>query len=538
MALQSMVIWGVAREMKGLPTAAAPPVPRHRLIPALAARPALAVTLFILVLTVILLAVMQGPLSPDISGQLWIADRLRHGARLYIDISEINPPLWFWLAIPVDGLAAALGVRAEAVLIVAIGFAALLSLLATNQLLKTYPPELRSALLIFAACILLIMPLRDLGQREQIALMGALPYVALIVARREGRRVPLWLALVVASGAAVGFALKHYFIGVPLLLELWLLFCLRRQWRPVRPETVMLLTGAISYVLAIVTVTPGYLQVSVPELLLGYGASGAPSLNYMIRPAQPIWVLILCAIVLQRSVTAQPLAPMTVAFLIAALGFFLAWLIQHKGWPYQSIATTGFLALAMAMTLVDASRQAFTRPRMIAVAALILPMLLCAVPTQWVPTPETDIAPALVGLEPGDTVAIISIEGRTAWPATVGRGLRFSGRRGAFWIFAAVDANALGRHDPRIEALGRKIVREAVQDYRCLPPKHLIFTPGRASSSVTSASDNPLGYFQRDPQFVELLSHYRRLDRRGDFDAFQLVRPFDPMPVDMCLRAS
>lgn len=175
MALQSMVIWGVAREMKGLPTAAAPPVPRHRLIPALAARPALAVTLFILVLTVILLAVMQGPLSPDISGQLWIADRLRHGARLYIDISEINPPLWFWLAIPVDGLAAALGVRAEAVLIVAIGFAALLSLLATNQLLKTYPPELRSALLIFAACILLIMPLRDLGQREQIALMGRFP---------------------------------------------------------------------------------------------------------------------------------------------------------------------------------------------------------------------------------------------------------------------------------------------------------------------------------------------------------------------------
>ena len=506
----------------------------NRLISAGASRPWIAVTLFTLALTAILLVAMPRPLSPDISGQLWIADRLRHGARLYIDISEINPPLWFWLATPVDGLADMLGVRAEHVLIPAVGFAALSSLLATNALLHPYPPLTRAAILLYGACILLIMPLRDLGQREQLALIGALPYVALIAARRKQRRVPVWLAVLVASGAAVGFALKHYFIAVPLLLEVWLIVSLRRDWRPLRPEPLVLLAGALAYVAAIIVVTPGYLEVSVPELRLAYGASGAPSLQYMLRPAQPIWVLIVCGIIAQRSAARHALSPITTAFLIAAAGFFTAWLIQHKGWPYQSIATTGVLALAMATILVECALHSPARPRVIAVAALIGPVFLFAIPTQWVPTPDTDIAPALADLGHGDTVGLISKEGRTAWPSTVDRGFRFAGRRGSFWIFAAVDANAVGNHDPRIDALGRKVVRETVLDYHCAPPKRIIFAPGRASSTVTAASDNPLGYFLRDPQFVGLLKHYKRLDRPGNFDAFDLISRPSPMPAALC----
>ena len=518
------------------------PVPRRHLVPAAMSRPWVAVTLGTLVLTALLLAVLPRPLSPDISGQLWIADRMRHGARLYLDIAEINPPLWFWMAMPVNGLAELLGVPPEHVLIATIGGAALASLLATNALLGQVPPALRTVLLLYGACILLVMPLRDLGQREHLALIGALPYVALIAARREGRRVPAWLALLVGCGAAAGFALKHYFVAVPLLLELWLVLALRRGWRPLRPELLVLLAGAAGYAAAIVVLTPAYLRVTVPELALAYGAFGAPSLSLMIRPAQPIWVLMLCGIVAQRSVAQRPLPPLATALLIAAGGFFAAWLIQHKGWPYQGIATTGMLALALAMALPCSSALpsppdgAAPRPRLVTLAGLVAAVLLFAAPTQWVPTPETDLAPALAGLNAGDAVAIVSKEGRTAWPTTVGRGLRFPGRRTSFWILAAVDANAAGANDPRIAALGRSVVHESVLGYRCLPPRRIVFSPGRAASTVTAASDNPLGYFLRDPQFVALLRHYRRLDLPGAFDAFQLSRPLAPQIAAGCPR--
>ena len=511
------------------------PAPGHgkRLITAVGSSPRIIVVLFIAALTAVLLLVMPRSLSPDISGQLWIADRLRHGARLYLDISEINPPLWFWLAMPVDGLADMLGMRAEHVLIAGVGCAALLSLLATDRLLDQYPPETRAAFLLYGACILLIMPLRDLGQREQIALICALPYALLIAARRQGRPVPVALVLLVATGAASGIALKHYFVGVPVLLEVWLVASLRRDWRPFRPELIVLVAGALGYAAVILILTPGYLQVSVPELALAYGASGAPSLRYMIRPAQPIWVVILWGIWAQRAMTGRRLSPTATAFLIAAGGFFLAWLIQHKGWPYQSIATTGMLAFAMAAAFAD---NALRRPRPILVTALVLPILLVTVPTQWVPASDTDIGPALVGLAPGDTVAIVSKEGRTAWPSTVNQDLRFSGRRGSFWIFAAVDANALGANDPRITALGSKVVRETVLDYRCLPPKRIVFAPGRAPKGVTTASNNPLKYFLRDPQFAHLLAHYRRLDVPGAIDAFEATRPLVPLRSAECPR--
>lgn len=514
------------------------PVHRYgtRLMSVAVSRPRTLVSVFVVVLTVMLLLVMPRPLSPDISGQLWIADRLRHGARLYLDISEINPPLWFWMAMPVVELADMVGSHAEHVLIVAAGCTALLSLLASDRLLDPYPPRTRAAFLVYGACILLIMPLRDLGQREQIALLGALPYALLIAARRQGRPVPIPLAWMVAIGAATGFALKHYFIGVPLLLEIWLFVSLRRDWRAFRPEWVVLVTGALSYGAAILIVTPGYLHVSVPELALAYGASGAPSLRYMIRPAQPIWVVMLWGLLAQRAVAGRRLSPISTAFLIAAGGFFLAWLIQHKGWPYQSIATTGTLGFAMAATFAERAPGGPRRPRAIVLAALVLPVLLAIVPTQWVPAPDTDIGPALAGLAPGDAVAIVSKEGRTAWPSTVNRDLRFSGRRGSFWILAALDANASGASDPRITALGRKVVSETVLDYRCLPPKRIIFAPGRASREATTAADNPLAYFLRDPQFARLLAHYRRLDAPGAIDVFQVARPLVPLHSAECPR--
>lgn len=507
---------------------------RYRFLSYIVARPSIAVTLFVLVTTTILIFVLPRPLSSDISGQLWIANQLRHGAQLYSDISEINPPLWFWMALPVDALAEKSGVSTTTLLIAAVGCATLTSMLATDRLLQIQSAPARTALLLYTSGLCLLMPLRDLGQREQIALIAALPYVALVVARREAKTVPHWLALGIGFGAALGFALKHYFVGVPLLLEIWLIIGLRRDWRLLRPETLALTAAAVGYVTAILLITPAYLTVSVPELMLAYKATGVSSMTALFRPAQPIWLLILCAILVERRMVRRAIPAFAAALLVATAGFAIAWLVQRKGWPYHSIATTGTLALSLAAMLTHTARSEREFPRPIALAALIAAMLLFVAPTQWVPTPDTDIAPALSDLSSGDTVALIAKEGRTAWPATVDRGLRFVGRRGSYWILAAIDANNQHDHDPRIEALGRTMVREAANDFRCLPPRRIIFTPRQTSPDQGGASANPLAFFRREPGFRQLLMHYRRLDRPGNFDAFERVSQVEPDPAARC----
>lgn len=488
-------------------------------------------------LVLALLMFLPRPLSPDISGQLWIAQQIRQGARLYIDILEINPPLWFWMAVPVDALAATIRVPAESVLIVGVGLAALASLAATDRLLADVPPARRRAFLLYAALILLVMPARDLGQREQLALFAALPYVALAAARRRGLAIPVWLAVLVGAGSGLGFALKHYFLFAPVLLELWLLVSLRAKWRPLRPETLALAAIGVAYAAAVLIATPEYLTVMVPRLRLAYGAV-AGSLRQMILPAQLIWVFTLLAILPQHRALRTNVGALSAALLVAGAGFAAAWLIQHKGWPYQSIPTTGLLALAFAALLMDAWDQVGAFVRKLAPAALLLPVALVLTPTHAPITPENDIAPALAGLRAGASVAIVSTEGFTAWPSTVGRGFRFPSRHGLLWMLPAIDADAAGRHDPRVAQFGREVVRQTVVDYRCLPPARIVFVRPDATGRASSAAADPLRFFLRDPEFAVLMRHYTRWKQAGLYDAYRLTAPFPPLRSSACRRGA
>src|SRR5215469_7696746 len=64
---------------------------------ALAARPLLPALVLVLVIAAIR---SLGTVDSDVSWQLWIAHQLNGGARLYHDIIEANPPLWFWMGMP------------------------------------------------------------------------------------------------------------------------------------------------------------------------------------------------------------------------------------------------------------------------------------------------------------------------------------------------------------------------------------------------------------------------------------------------------
>ena len=75
----------------------------------------LAVALLLVVVAGTLL--WNAELVNDVAWQLWVARQLAHGITLYTDIVEVNPPLWFWAAIPVVDLAQLLGVSSYHVLI-------------------------------------------------------------------------------------------------------------------------------------------------------------------------------------------------------------------------------------------------------------------------------------------------------------------------------------------------------------------------------------------------------------------------------------
>ena len=482
-------------------------------------------TTLIVILTIGLMMWHSGPIGPDISGQLWLARTMRHGARLYVDFVEINPPLWFWMAMPVDWVAEGIGVRTVTVIILIIGLLVLAVVRGAAQLLPLCGMRPSPFFLCYVALILLVMPLNQLEQREHLALIGAVPYLLLAAVRRQQRVLAPWLAIVVGTGAAIGFALKPYFLAVPLLSELWLLIALRREWRPIRTETLALALTGGAYGLSVLILAPQYLTSAVPDYLPIYQLAG-PASNESYGALPWLWGCMIAGIAAHRLPIGANRAPVTVAFLCGAVGFGFAYFVQHKGWLYQGLPATGCLALALGAVQVETGR-AKSLVRLFVPALQAWPLSMPLVKTEFTIGPANDIAPAIADLKRGDGLGLISPQGASSWPATAERNLRLSSRFGQYWMLAALDKHP---DNVRVRQFARQAIRDTALDYRCFPPKVIVFTRYHVGKPNVAAADDPFPLFMSEPAFASVMSHYRLWKKYGIFEAYHRATP--PEPVD------
>lgn len=507
------------------PAPAPPQRAPARLAAAVASRP-LPVAL---VLTGVLTVLRLGwTVDSDVASQLWIAARIHEGADLYRDIIEVNPPLWFWMGIPFERLGAVLHVPPATILIISFGFIVALSLAAMERLTRHIPPGRRTMFLSYAALVLAAMPWLHVGQREQIVLIGAVPYAALIASRREGRQVPAALAIGVGIGAALGFALKHYFLIVPVMLELWLLSGAGRRWRPLRPETLAIAGVGVAYAAALL-IERDYLTRMVPLVRLAYGKFGPQSIGLLFNPYAVLTGGLLTFTAAHGLLLLKRSSSTAAALFIAGVAFAASFVIQFKGWPYHAIPMLGCASLALAALLAET----VSPPRLLRIigpALLVLPLAASAGEAAHRVSPNPDAFEAAAGLSPGDRVGFLTTD--TSVPSSVSLqfGLRDPSRYNGIWMMQAVVENELhGNSEPRISAFGREVVANTVADYRCRPPKRILAQrppPGEQGFDM-------IAFYSRNPAFVELLSHYR-VRSRNSLETYELASPWTPPPASSC----
>ena len=472
---------------------------------------------------------LLGTVDPDVAWQLWIAHQVNHGAQLYHDIVEVNPPLWFWMALPIDKAATLTGLRAESVLIAAVGVLQMLSLGALSALL---PMEGRrkAALLAFAALVMGAYAWIHIGQREQLALIAAVPYAALMAARRNGRQVSLFLGIAVGIGAGLGFALKHYFLIVPFLLELWLAVSQRRSWTPFRPETWAMAAVGAAYASTTLIFAPAFLSEALPLIRLGYGGSGATSFGQLFQPGLVIGLAILAMLL----ACWRRLDDLSSALLIAAAGFGAAYFIQAKGWHYHSIPLVGCGAIALAVFLAKDDEP----PRLLGILApvlLSLPLILSWLEARSPRLPDADLNHAIAGLPPGANVGFLATEPAFAFSVTLQHGFGYPPRYFGFWMMRSIINNERnGGPNPALTAFGHRIRRDIANDFLCHPPVRII--ANRPTPARSAAGDfDILAWFEHEPDFAALMTHYRHVSRTSA-DTYDLARPWRAPPTTSCTR--
>ena len=322
---------------------------------------------------------VSGPLGPDVSWLITVSERILDGGRLYIDILEPNPPMAGYLYMPPVLLARTLGMAPEPLVVLwtvlfgllTTGFAA--RLVVQNKLLK-------HAELFWPVTLLLFLSAwgEDFAQREHFAAMAGLPLVVCLALRATGIRPQSYVWII--AGLAGGFmlAIKPHF-ALPILAGVLYVAWHRRSIRPIfAPE--MWLAGAIflGFLASIYLFYPAYFENIVPVASTVY-----------IPDRRPLWLLLIVRVTLafelitviallgfRRQIRLTPL--LGIMFCVA-IGFWLSYLAQGRGYPYQilpGIALMGSFGLLGFLQQADGTRPLLQRaiPLVGGVILAVMPM--------------------------------------------------------------------------------------------------------------------------------------------------------------------
>jgi len=468
-------------------------------------------------------AVWRGLAWSDTIWLMHVAGRLLEGDRLYRDIIEINPPLIYWVAIPVVMVAKATDtdpIRLYDGAVLALAFASILVTWRLLARLLPYPRQL--AVLPLLIFVLITLPGRAVfDEREHLITILLLPWLVLCAVRLTALTDPHY-ALPLGAGTGIAVALKPYYLLPVALVILWQ--CRSAGGRKVATwrEHWTTMAVLVVYTSVVLLVTPDFLIV-VRTYGPMYLALHAQTLWRILAAWQGLLAMVALGVWLSvrysRGSEAWRVLADGLAFLIA--GSLLAVLVQGKGFYYHYLPATAASLMLMgtlAFALVGWGR--------------LMPLVVLGVVA--VPIVADRANEAGGHRNPGELrYAILRAEldqrGRPAtmiaiYPSGAHDPLRYmyyaDVRWASKWPFAwPISAAAHAGRPYRAEA---QFAQSMLDDLERAQPDLVLVT--REYATGTSRVD-AYGYFSRQPRFTRLMDRYVEQPPVAVFRVFPRARP-------------
>ena len=475
----------------------------------------------------IVVAIMQqllGHIDCDVSWFLTFAEKVLDGSAPYVEASDPNPPAAFLSLMPALLLARALHLSPEAVLAALVFCAATISIGFSFYLLRHGAARSRRAwmlLLNAALFLLLVAPEIVFAEREHIALLAVLPLLAALAVEERRAPPPRWARIVAGLGGGVAVALKPHFalaIALPALAIAWRERSLR-IFR--RDELVVATLASIAMTGATLVAFPAYLTQALPLALEVYAPARDDLGHFLGHTLALVYVALLAGLlVAARGVL---LGRATLVALLASLGFFVAFLLQGKGWMNHAFPAVALLLFAWVF-LALRDRMARVAPptgtKRALLKFLFLPGLLAAPAYFGVVEQLTDHEehPGLLDAvafvaPPHPRVATIASQLDFGHPLVRQLDGQWIGRQNALWTTAAVGrllATAAPQRRERLEAWRSADLAGLAEDIRQGRPD-IIVVEDRATRE----------WVLRRPEMAGALDAYRLAKQAGDIEIWR-----------------
>lgn len=446
----------------------------------------------------------------------WLA-----GAALYVDLSEVNPPLNFYLTLPALGLADLFGLSDTNGQYLALGLMLFTSLAWSASLARAaldLPPA-RHLLLVTGLGAAMVLPgISQMGQREQILVILAMPWAMGQIAAAGGRA-----AILRALAAAVGICLKPHFLLFPIALTAWRVAAARSLRPVVAADNLTILVTGAAYVGYVALVHPGYFTDIVPMARAVYGAYGAPMalVIHAILPA--IGLLGATALLAVRSPEAFRLSMPFWVLSAAGLGVYLA---QGTGFQYHRIP---FLAFGMAACIIMVVRARAISPGLLlaglALAVLSAQAMLRGPYANPYARQIATIARDVPGLR---SLLVLSSSVYVGPPAAMAAGADWASSYPSAWLVPGA-VNGLADTDCTVEAARCDWLRaiaarnraDLLDDVAAHRPEVLVVD--RRSGHFDRPGFDWLAFMGEDRRWADLFARYEKLAQTDRFSFYRLI---------------
>jgi hypothetical protein len=485
---------------------------------------------------------------PDIGFLLYAAGRVLDGAKLYVDIVEINPPLILALNLPPALIARLLGISDILVyrLCFAVGLCGSL-VLAWRALARALPAErlgLRRLLFLLLAFAIFPLAAQDFGQREHLLLALVVPYLLTAAGRIGGRGPTRAEAIVIGTLAGIALALKPHFLPLWVAVEIYA----RRTTKGTgaRPpgenlESLAIGLVLVGYAAVVVLATPEYLQ-----LILTLGALYNRFLNesffhlLVTGPgASVVWLSLLTCVALW-SHARHPHVWAVVA--IGVVACFLGAALQQKGLRYHFYPSFALAVVLLGLAGVDLRlplRSLVQRVyRTLALSLAITTVVVVTVENfgqlagRGNSSEQADLDALVRQVRehaPGQSIFVMSYHIGSAFPLVNYSGARLASRFPHLWMLAASYMDELKAdgplryRSPGMMTPGERYLNEAVlADLQSHRPRMLIVLRNARDLSENGYRRlDYLAYFGRDPRISRILARYQRVGLVGEYALYR-----------------
>ncbi len=471
----------------------------------------------------------------DVVFYLAAGERVLAGGKLYIDIIDMNPPLAFWLSIPVVKLAQIFFLEAETVFLAGMFLLIWASTAMVWNLLVhvTDNPNSRLNIAVILFLVLALPAGPAFGQREHLAVILLLPYLVLAAGRIQGYQTVGLLVLVVGVFAGIGIGLKPYFLLAIIFIELTVMAYRHTIFTVLRTETLVTIIFLIGYLAIAGIFAPEYFNTILPLAISTYSAFNKSGSEFWLSS----WFLItLIALVFAAYLLTSRFrkASLPALLITASTGFLIGFILQGKAFYYQ-IYPAHALASAALLSLILTARPSFciSLRRCAGVTSVVMAsfFLVHYQSILFIKDRQTYEARLLKAIEPARSVVFFTHDIGLTFPFVRENKKVWASSFPAFWPLLGISrAYATGKtlNAPQERAL-KFMKNTVVKDLEIYKPDIILVDNRSYTPTLRGHSVPYLQILSTNVSFIKQWSHYRKDKEIFEIEIWRRITASDPV---------